>query len=251
MWQQREVQPQLRKLLAMWEGIFPQQLLNVLKQRISQPVPAQSAGTSSIGQGAWYHSNQWSHSQGSSDHPASTSGRNGYHTESHVTGRPMSATYQDPRYPQHPSSFQQAPMAAQARSGPTQWPEQVAPVQYAAPQQPSSQPLVLPNLLSSLLSSGLLTVPASVSIAPAGAQAATPAVFYTHPQSRAATPEAVNAEDCMFVPSRLKVLSWSLCCICLSLVYCNAGVFCIVAAACMLLDCPCLARLKDVHKMVH
>ncbi len=52
-------------------------------------------------------------------------------------------------------------------------------------------------------------MPPSVSIAPSGLSAA-PAVFYTHPPSRAPTPEAVDPEDCKFVPSRLKVLSWPL-----------------------------------------
>ncbi|KAL0047616.1 hypothetical protein WJX82_007810 [Trebouxia sp. C0006] len=117
-WQQREVHPQLLKLLATWDGIFPAQLLSVLKQRVGQAVPSQASGN-----------------------------------------------------------------AGQAQS--SHWGQRVA----SNDQQP--------------VSSGLLTVPPSVSIAPSGLSAA-PAVFYTHPPSRAATPEAVDPEDCKFVPSRLK-----------------------------------------------
>lgn len=234
----------MRKLLSMWEGIFPQQLLSLLKQRIEQPFQARSTGLPRTGPPAQYQSNQWRQSQGPVHQPASSSGRSGYPFESHTpheTGRPMSASYQQPQYAyQRPASFQPAGMPAQSTSAPTRewYPQQGAAAQYAVPQQPSSQPLVLPHLLSSLLSSGLLTVPASVSIAPPAPQVAGPAVYYTHPSSRAATPEAITAEDCKFVPSRLKVLSmsllqellqlheWCLCCRdCLHL-----------ASACMLLE---------------
>lgn len=211
----------MRKLLLMWEGIFPQQLLNVLKQKIEQPKLVPTTEMPRSGAPAQYYSHRptqyqsthWTRSQGPTHQPVSSSGRNGYPTESnipHQSGRPMSASYQHPQYAyQHPASFQPA---AQSKSGPThEWqPQQAAPAQYSMTQQPSSQPLVLPHLLSSLLSSGLLTVPASVSIAPPAPQSAGPAVYVTHPPSRAATPEAVTAEDCIFVPSRLKVLSLSL-----------------------------------------
>ena len=220
-WQQREVQPQMRKLLLMWEGVFPQQLLDVLKQKVEQPTLVPNTEMPRFGAPAQYHSHpqmqyqssHWSRSQGPTHQPVSSGGRNVYPSESnipHQSGRPMSAAHQHPQYAyQHPASFQPA---AQSKSGPMhEWRlQQAAPAQYPMTQQPSSQPLVLPHLLSSLLSSGLLTVPASVSIAPPAPQAAGPAVYYTHPPSRAATPEAVTAEDCNFVPSRLKVLSLSL-----------------------------------------
>lgn len=207
----------MRKLLSMWEGIFPQQLLSILKRKTEQPELMQSSGLRRSDPPVQYQSNQWSRSQGSVHQPVSTSGRNGYPTESHTyhqRGRPMSASYQHPQYAyQHSASLQPPGMGVQNTSAPTRtWHQQQgAPAQFAVTQQPSSQPLVLPQLLSSLLSSGLLTVPDSVSIAPPVPQAAGPAVYYTHPPSRAATPEAVTAEACNFVPSRLKVLSLSLC----------------------------------------
>ncbi|KAL3131128.1 hypothetical protein ABBQ38_000433 [Trebouxia sp. C0009 RCD-2024] len=209
-WKLREVQPQMRKLLSMWEGIFPQQLLSILKRKTEQPELMQSSGLRRSDPPVQYQSNQWSRSQGSVHQPVSTSGRNGYPTESHTyhqRGRPMSASYQHPQYAyQHSASLQPPGMGVQNTSAPTRtWHQQQgAPAQFAVTQQPSSQPLVLPQLLSSLLSSGLLTVPDSVSIAPPVPQAAGPAVYYTHPPSRAATPEAVTAEACNFVPSRLK-----------------------------------------------
>lgn len=208
----------MRKLLLMWEGIFPQQLLNVLKQKVEQPKLGQNSGMPRSGPPAQYHSNpqaqfpsiHWTRSQGPAQQPVSSSGRNGYPTESHIphqSGRQMSAAHQRPQYVyQHPASFQPAD---HSKPGPMhEWRSQeAARAQYPMTQQSSCQPLVLPHLLSSLLSSGLLTVPASVSIAPPAPQAAGPAVYYTQPPSRAATPEAVTAEDCNFVPSRLKVLS--------------------------------------------
>lgn len=254
-WQQREVQPQLRKLLAMWEGIFPQQLLNVLKQRVEQPVPAENAGMPRSGHSAQHQSNQWAQSQGPVHQPISFDTRNGYHAESRLTGRPMSASYQRPQYAhQQPAAFAASAAPVQSRQAPGHlWQsQQGAHVQYANVQQPSSQPLVLPNLLSSLLSSGLLTVPASVSIA-AGPQAAGPALTYSHPQSRAATPEAVTAEDCKFVPSRLKVLSWSLyhnCCSCLVLLFVlqASQAFAFISpdciCACRLLSCACVHTMQ-------
>lgn len=206
----------MRKLLSMWEGIFPQQLLSILKQKTEQPALMQSSGPRRIDPAVQYQSSQWSRSQGSIHQPVSSSGRNGYPTESHTyqSGRPMSALYQHPQYAyQHSASLQPPGMGVQNTSAPTgTWHQQQgARAQFAVTQQPSSQPLVLPHLLSSLLSSGLLTVPESVSIAPPAPQAAGPAVYYTHSPSRAATPEAVSAEGCNFVPSRLKVLSLSLC----------------------------------------
>ncbi|KAA6426564.1 MAG: pre-mRNA cleavage complex 2 Pcf11-like [Trebouxia sp. A1-2] len=209
-WQQREVHPQLLKLLATWDGIFPPQLLTVLKQRVAQDVPRQASGNAlQFGQA---QSSDWSQRAENGQQPVSltnsnipsTSGRNGYYAAPHVTGRLMSASYQHPQ--QRQDSFQPGYAAPQGQSSQQQWQshqaaQQVGSVQYL--QQSSCQPLVLPNLLSSLLSSGLLTVPPSVSIAPSGLSAA-PAVFYTHPPSRAATPEAVDPEDCKFVPSRLK-----------------------------------------------
>lgn len=217
-WQQSAVQPQMRKLLSMWEGTFPQQLLSVLKQKIQQPALLQNTALPRPGPPAQYQSNpqaqyqsnQWSHSLVPTHQPVPSGGRNGYPTESHMlrqTGRPTSASYQHSQYAyQHPASFQPG---AQGRSEALHaWrPQEGAPAEHAMTQQSGSQPLVLPHLLSSLLSSGLLTVPASVSIAPPAPQAAGPAVYYTHPPSRAATPEAVTAEGCNFVPSRLKVLS--------------------------------------------
>ena len=219
-WQQRQVHPQLLKLLATWEGIFPPQLLAVLKQRVNQGVPTPVTGNPLHASQA--HSNQWSLRVGNEQQPVSsvttsvpsTSGRNGYYAAPQVTGRLMSASYQHPQHAQQRQSGLQPGYAA-PQGQPTQRPwqphqavQQAASAQY--PQQPSCQPLVLPNLLSSLLSSGLLTVPPSVSIAPSGMLPAMPAVSYTHPPSRAGTPEAVDPEDCKFVPSRLKVLSWPL-----------------------------------------
>ena len=206
--------PQLLKLLATWDGIFPAQLLSVLKQRVGQAVPSQASGNAGQAQ-----SSHWGQRVASNDQQPvsstttnipSTSGRNGYCAAPHVTGRLMSASYQHPQ--QRQDSFQSGYAAPQAHPSQQQWQshqaaQQAGSAQYS--QQSSCQPLVLPNLLSSLLSSGLLTVPPSVSIAPSGLSAA-PAVFYTHPPSRAATPEAVDPEDCKFVPSRLKVLSWPL-----------------------------------------
>ena len=213
-WQQREVQPQMRKLLSMWEGTFPQQLLSVLKQKIQQPALLQNTGLPRPGPSAQYQSNpqaqyqsnQWSHSQGPTHQPILSGGRNGYTTESHILRQPARPTSASQNAYQHPANFQPG---AQGRSEAMHaWrPQGGAPAGYAMTQHSGSQPLVLPHLLSSLLSSGLLTVPASVSIAPPAPQAAGPAVYYTHPPSRAATPEAVTAEDCKFVPSRLKVLS--------------------------------------------
>jgi len=210
------VHPQLLKLLATWDGIFPPQLLTVLKQRVAQDVPSQANGNAL--QSGQAQSSHWGQRVANDQQPVSstntsipsTSGRNGYYAAPHVTGRLMSASYQHPQ--QRQDSFQSGYAAPQAQASQRQWQshqaaQQAGSVQYS--QQSSCQPLVLPNLLSSLLSSGLLTVPPSVSIAPSGLSAA-PAVFYTHPPSRAATPEAVDPEDCKFVPSRLKVLSWPL-----------------------------------------
>jgi hypothetical protein len=215
-WQQCEVHPQLLKLLATWDGIFPPQLLTVLKQRVAQDVPSQASGKAL--QSGQAQSSHWGQRVANDQQPVSstntnipsTSGRNGYYAAPHVTGRLMSASYQHPQ--QRQDSFQSGYAAPQGQPSQRQWQshqaaQQAGSVQYS--QQSSCQPLVLPNLLSSLLSSGLLTVPPSVSIAPSGLSAA-PAVFYTHPPSRAGTPEAVDPEDCKFVPSRLKVLSWPL-----------------------------------------
>ena len=206
--------PQLLKLLATWDGIFPPQLLTMLKQRVAQAVPSQASGHAS--QSGQAQSSHWGQRGANDQQPVSstntsipsTSGRNGYYAAPYVTGRLMSASYQHPQ--QRQDSFQSGYAAPKGqplqRQQSHQAAHQAGSVQYS--QQSSCQPLVLPNLLSSLLSSGLLTVPPSVSIAPSGLSAA-PAVFYTHP-SRAATPEAVDPEDCKFVPSRLKVLSWPL-----------------------------------------
>lgn len=229
----------------MWEGIFPQQLLNVLKQKTEQPALMQTSVLSRTGPPVQYQSSQWSHPQGSTDQPVSSSSQNGYPTKSHIyqSGRPMSASYQHPQYAyQHAASRHLPAVGAQSTYAPTrQWhPQQGAPAQYAMTQQPSSQPLVLPHLLSSLLSSGLLTVPESVSIAPPAPQAAGPAVYYTHPPSRAATPEAVTAEGCNFVPSRLKVLSLSLLQEVLHALVslcCRGWGWLHLASACMLLSC--------------
>lgn len=205
----------------MWEGIFPPQLLTVLKQKVkqaSQPVGHQV-------QPVQAHPSQWVQRQGSEQRPVSsmsisipsTTGRNGYHDggpASHLTGRPMSASYQHPH--QRSDGFQAAyaPLHVQQPHAQSSWQAHQVVQQgssaYPQPQQQHQQPLVLPNLLSSLLSSGLLTVPPSVSIAQSGLLPAAPAVSYTHPPSRGATPEAVDPEDCRFVPSRLKVLSWPL-----------------------------------------
>lgn len=212
-WQQREVHSQLLKLLATWEGIFPPQLLTVLKQRVAQDVPSQASGNAL--QSGQAQSSHWGQRMANDQQPISstntsipsTSGRNGYYAASHVTGRLMSASYQHPQ--QRQDSFQSGYAAAQVQPSQRQWQSHQAAQQASSVQYSQQQPLVLPNLLSSLLSSGLLTVPPSVAIAPPGLSAA-PAVFYTHPSSRAATPEAVDPEDCKFVPSRLKVLSWPL-----------------------------------------
>lgn len=228
-WKQREVQAQLLKLLAMWEGIFPSQLLNVLKQRVKQAVPDQP--TASHVHSAPAHSSLWAHIDTSQQRPVSshttnmpsTSGRNGYYAAPQApyqTGQTMSASYQQPqRVQQHHTGFhpafsvpQDKPPNDQASWQPHQVAQQARSAGHLHPsQQPSCQPLVLPNLLSSLLSSGLLTVPPSVSISPAGRLSAAPAVSYTHPPSRAGTPETVGPDDCKFVPSRLKVLSWPSC----------------------------------------
>ena len=254
-WQQREVQPQMRKLLSMWEGTFPQQLLSVLKQKTQQPALLQNTGLPRPGPSAQYQSNpqaqyqsnQWNRSQGPTHQPVPSGGRNGYPNESHILrqpARPTSASYQHSQNAyQHPANVQPG---AQGRSEAMHaWRLQGgAPAGYAMTQQSGSQPLVLPHLLSSLLSSGLLTVPASVSIAPPAPQAAGPAVYYTHPPSRAATPEAVTAEGCNFVPSRLKVLSLFLLHSLLQLhsCFCVAGVVCIWH----LLAC-CLCLVADVR----
>ncbi|KAL0041726.1 hypothetical protein WJX79_002516 [Trebouxia sp. C0005] len=109
-WQQREVHPQLLKLLATWDGIFPPQLLTVLKQRVAQDVPRQATGNAlQFGQA---QSSDWSQRAENGQQPVSltnsnipsTSGRNGYYAAPHVTGRLMSASYQHPQ--QRQDSFQ-------------------------------------------------------------------------------------------------------------------------------------------------
>lgn len=256
-WQQRQVHPQLLKLLATWEGIFPPQLLAVLKQRVNQGVPTPVTGNPLHASQA--HSNQWSLRVGSEQQPVSSvttsvpssSGRNGYYAAPQVTGRLMSAAYQHPQHAQQRQSGLQSGYAA-PQGQPTQRPwqphqavQQAESAQY--PQQPSCQPLVLPNLLSSLLSSGLLTVPPSVSIAPSGVLPAMPAVSYTHPPSRAVTPEAVDPEDCKFVPSRLKVLSWPLVIAAANALSCFMQVPCMCVhmhAVWLRVECVCCIALK-------
>ena len=231
-WQQREVHPQLLKLLSMWEGIFPSQLLKVLKQR-TQPaqVSHQPAGLMT--------SNQVDPRAMPRQQPSgpgalpSTGSSNGYYAGQH-SAHTGASTYQTQLLQQnglqhiHPAP-QAWPVAGQMLPHPSYAGQQQGPVQHLT-QQPSSQPLVLPNLLSSLLSSGLLTVPPFVSIAQVGQLPAAPAVSYSHPSSRAGTPEAMSPDGSKFISSRLKVLSWSLIISCLLHV---------VKLLCLLHSCIC------------
>lgn len=231
-WQQREVHPQLLKLLSMWEGIFPSQLLKVLKQR-TQPaqVSHQPAGLITSNQ-VDPRATPWQQPSGPGALPK-TGSSNGYYAGQH-SAHTGASTYQTQPLQlnglQHIYPAPQAwPVAGQMLPRPSYAVQQQGPVQHLT-QQPSSQPLVLPNLLSSLLSSGLLTVPPSVSIAQVGQLPATPAVSYSHPSSRAGTPEAMSPDGSKFISSRLKVLSWSLIISCLLHV---------VKLLCLLHSCIC------------
>ena len=215
-WQQREVHPQLLKLLSMWEGIFPPQLLNVLKQRTQQSRPAQHMSHRPAGPSTSHQTDpravprQQPALSGPGTLPG-TSGSNGYYAGPH-SAHTAAVPFQTAQPLQQPGL-----QHGYVNAAPQAWPVagQMLPrpayaVHQQAAQQPSSQPLVLPNLLSSLLSSGLLTVPPSVSIAHVGQLPAAPAVSYSQPSSRAGTPEAMSPDGSKFISSRLKVLSWSL-----------------------------------------
>lgn len=217
-WRHKELHPQLLKLLSMWNGIFPQQLVDRMHHTVKQNSPAQMSGRQNIPPA--YHSAQpaqhssvWKPTAGAAPLQAIPA----YHSSRDISirGRAAYAAVQ-----QTPYGASVAPVSVQYGAsannhlypgppgGHTQnWQQAAAgqPYSVRAVNQPSSQTTVLPDLLSSLLSSGLLSVQQPVSFA--SVPSAAPAVSYTHPQSRAGTPEAVNPEDCKFVPSRLKVLS--------------------------------------------
>ena len=234
----------------MWEGIFPPQLLNILKQHIHHPAPnagvQQRPALMSTNQVASTALPQQHVTSSVLDHMPSTSGRNGYYAASQAA-HSIPASYQTSQLVRQQHGPQHGYAAAQAglASG-----HSTRPQQQVQTQQASSQPLVLPNLLSSLLSSGLLTVPPSVSIAQPGQLPAAPSVSYSHPVSRAGTPEAVSLDGSKFIPSRLKVLSWPLvivCCLLHCVLPCCLALH--AAFSCML---PCqfwcyLLCIVDVH----
>lgn len=217
-WRHQELHPQLLKLLSMWDGIFPKQLLDRMHHIVKQTSAVQTSGRQNIppthhSAQAAQQGKQWRPTAGAA--PLQTVPTYPSHGTS-TTGRDTYATVQQPAYlaAMPPASVQYGgPVNGYSYPGGNgghmqrSWQQQPAALQshLVQPQvQPSSQSMVLPNLLSSLLSSGLLSVQQPVSLA--SVPSAAPAVLYTHPQSRAGTPEAVNAEDCKFVPSRLKVL---------------------------------------------
>ena len=224
-WRHQELHPQLTKLLGMWDGIFPKQLLDRIHQAVKQSSPAQMSGRQNIppmrypaqAQPVQQHSGQWRPTSGAPPLQAvapyathATSNRGPYTAVQQpvYTARestpPASAQYVAP-----PNGYNYAHPGTQ---GPPQWQHQQSLMQQSvyppAQVQQSSQPMVLPSLLTSLLSSGLLSVQQPVSFAPVATSSTAPVVSYTHPASRAGTPEPINPEDCKFVPSRLKVSSW-------------------------------------------
>ena len=224
-WRHRELQPQLSKLLGMWNGIFPQQLLDRMHQVVKQNSPAHMSGrqhiapqSSAQAQTVQQYAGQW---RPPAEAPAvqAVPSYPGFGTSTSAGGQFTAA--QQPVYATLRSNIPASAQHGALTNGYAHPVRQAVPVQPGwqqqavhsthytqAPMQPSSQPMVLPNLLTSLLSSGLLSVQQPVSFASAAPFAAAPAVSYTHPPSRLGTPEAVNPEDCKFVPSRLKVLSW-------------------------------------------
>ena len=229
-WRHKELHPQLLKLLGMWDGIFPKQPLDRMHQAVKQSSPAQMSGRQNIppmqypaqAQPVQQHSGQWRPTPGAPPlqavapyvtHGASTSGSGPYTAvqqpvyTTRKSTPPASVQYVGPS-----NSYNYAHPGSRGGHAQAAWQQQPPLVQQShyppAQVQQSSQPMVLPSLLTSLLSSGLLSVQQPVSFAPALSTA--PVVSYTHPPSRAGTPEPINPEDCKFVPSKLKVLSWLL-----------------------------------------
>lgn len=218
-WRHRELHPQLLKLLAMWNGIFPKQLLDVLQRTVKQTSLAQPSGRQIMSSTQYHAYNQPAQQEwrpaaapypSYTAEPASTSGRDLYAAVQQQNYGPRGLT--PPEFVQFAATGHGYPAYANVtgQGGAVQQPWQY---QLPAHQRPdatslpsSCQPLVLPSLLSSLISSGLLTAQQPVPSAAVSVLPTAPAVSYAQP-GRAATPEFVDPEDAKIVPSRLKVLS--------------------------------------------